>query len=534
MRGTSSIGRIAAVVGLVAAIGLVGWFLLGSTSYTVRAYFLNAGQLVNGNEVQVAGVKVGTVSSLEITDNGQAKVTFTVSDDYAPLSRGTKAAIRQASQSGIANRYVDVQLPEGNKASGKIPDGGVIGIDETTTQVELDELFNTLDPVARVAVQEFFKGQATQYRGKGKQANAGFRYLNPSLSTSSELFRELNRDTPTLVRFLEDSAQLTGALASRRDDLTDLITKFNVTTRALGNKRLELEEVLERFPGFMRTANTTFVNLRSTLDEVDPFVEASKPGAKKLPGFFRELRPFARNARPTLRDLSDIVRKRGEDNDLVELNRTLPPLARVACGTGGPVKGCNGKVKRNGESRRAAFPEISKAFEDGTESAAFFRPYAVDLVGWFDDFSHSGQTDAVTGFSRSQNYVNLFNSVDQDDLDNVFDEILGLNGQIDALETQLGVAPGGIPDLPDPVPPELQAIADDLESTREERAKLLEDVLTPLEDRLDEFKENSRQKQIKRCPGSAEEEAPDGSNVLSEEDQAALNCDESARATGNF
>lgn len=528
------------MAGLLAAIALVGYFFLGSSTYKVRAYFLNAGQLVDGNEVQIAGVKVGTVSNIVITPDGQAEVSLTVNgDEYTPLSRGTRAVIRQVSLSGIANRVVDLQLPEGNKARGKIPNGGFIGIDETTTQVELDELFNTLDPVARVAVQEFFKGQARQYRGQGAAANAGFKYLNPTFSTSSDVFRELNRDTPELVRFLQDSRDLTGALASKRDDLTDLITKFNITTRALGNKRLELQEALARFPGFIRTANTTFVNLRHTLDVVDPFVEASKPAAKKLPTLFRELRPFARNARPTLRDLSQIVRMPGKDNDLVELNRTLPPVARAACGSGDAKDPCqNGKVKRNGETRRAAFPEISKAFEDGAKPAAYFRPYTVDLVGWFDDFSHSGLYDANGGFSRSQNYVNLFNDLDQSDIPDIFGQILDLNSQIDDLETQLGLTPGEeftLPGgLPMPVQDQLQGIANQLNDVRDKRTKLLDDVITPLEDRQDEFLKSSRQKQIKRCPGSAEEPAPDGSNVLSEEDKAFFDCEDSARPTGNF
>lgn len=528
MGATSSLGRVAAVIGLLAVFAALVWvfFLSGATSYTVKAYFLNAGQLVDGSEVQIAGTKVGTVTDLEITPNGQAKVYMELSGEgYTPLPRGTKAVIRQASLSGIANRYVSLQLPEGVIAE-KIPDGGEITIDSTVTQVELDEVFNTLDPVARVAVQEFFKGQARQFKGKGEIANEGFRYLSPSLSTSSELFRELNRDTPTLVRFLEDSANLTTILATRTDELTQLITRFNVTTRALGNRRLELIEVLERFPDFMRLANSTFVNLRGTLDEVDPLVEASKPVARRLPGFFDELRPFARDARPTLRDLSRIVRQKGPDNDLVELNRTFPPLAKAALDP----------QKRNGERRRGALPEITKALNDGAKPASKMRPYYVDLVGWFDDFSHSGGYDAFGPFSRAQQYTNFFNDLPTDGLRGLID----LNAQIDALETQLGLAPGG--ELPGPLggatPTEaeqqLNMIRGNLAEAREARRDLLDDVVTPIDDRVDEFLTQSRQQQVKKCPGSAEEESQDGSNVLSEEDQSFLNCDEDARSVGNF
>ena len=43
----------------------------------------------------------------------------------------------------------------------------------------------------------------------------------------------------------------------------------------------------------------------------------------------------------------------------------------------------------------------------------------------------------------------------------------------------------------------------------------------------------AKRNQFKRCPGAAEEPAPDGSNVLSEAERRTLDCLESARATGN-
>ena len=62
MRSLSAIGRVAAVGALVAAIVLVGLILFaggGVGGYTVKARFLNAGQLVKGNPVQVGGVPGG-------------------------------------------------------------------------------------------------------------------------------------------------------------------------------------------------------------------------------------------------------------------------------------------------------------------------------------------------------------------------------------------------------------------------------------------------------------------------------------------
>src|SRR5919108_4444843 len=304
MRSLSAIGRVAAVGAVIAAIVLVGLILFGGGGlggYKVKAHFLNAGQLVKGNPVQVGGVPVGSVKGIKITDDGQAEVELSIDDDHAPLRRGTRAEIRQFSQSGLANRYVDLKLPP--DSDDEIPNGGVLDTDHTVTQVDLDELYNTLDPETRRSLQGFFKGSAAQWRDMADEANVGFQYLNPALSTSRRLFNELTRDTPLLQRFLVDSSQAVTALAERRDDLASLIGNLNDTTRALGSQKLALAESIGRLPPFMRRANTTFVNLRSTLNEVDPLVEASKPVAKRLGPFLSQARAFAADAEPTVRDL---------------------------------------------------------------------------------------------------------------------------------------------------------------------------------------------------------------------------------------
>ncbi|MEJ7715098.1 MAG: MCE family protein [Thermoleophilaceae bacterium] len=83
----------------------------GGGGYEVTAKFINAGQLVKGNPVQTGGTAIGTVKSIKITDDGQAAIRFSIKEDYAPLREGTRASIRQFSQSGIANRYIDLTLP---------------------------------------------------------------------------------------------------------------------------------------------------------------------------------------------------------------------------------------------------------------------------------------------------------------------------------------------------------------------------------------------------------------------------------------
>jgi phospholipid/cholesterol/gamma-HCH transport system substrate-binding protein len=348
--------------------------------------------------VDIGGVNAGTVKGFEITDRGQVDVELEVGEDHAPLREGTKAVIRQNGLGSPANRYVQLMLPSEDEAGEEIADGGFIPIDKTTTNVELDQFFSIFDRRTRRSLRDFYKGGARQYSGRGADANRGFLYLSPQLAASSRLFEELRHDDKALERFLVDSSRFVTALAERRDDLAPLIANLNATTRALGDEKLALAEVVERLPPFMRQANTTYVNLRSTLDELDPFVEASKPVARKLRPYLAELRPFAREAVPVVRGLDEVVGKRGADNDLLELNRTYPPLEQIALVT----------KERNGEDRRGAFPELNEALRKSAPIVAHGRPYTVDLFGWFDDFSHTGAFDALGSFSRVQTYFNQF------------------------------------------------------------------------------------------------------------------------------
>jgi phospholipid/cholesterol/gamma-HCH transport system substrate-binding protein len=387
------VARVAALGAVIASAVLVALlFFGGGDGYKVTARFLNAAQLVKGNEVQIGGVPAGTVDDIQITSDGRADVTIQIEDKFTPLPVGTRAVIKQRSLSGIANRFVDIQLGDGDGA--KIGDGSVLGEDSTDTAVELDQLFNLFDPVARVAVQDFLQGSRKMIAGRGQQLNRGTKYLNPTLSTGSRLFRELSRDEVLLGQFLEDSSTLVGALAERRSDLTGTVRNLNATFGALRNEKSALAESIDRLPPFMRRANSTFVNLRAALDDVDPLVEASEPVARRLGPFLAQARGLARDAGPTVRDLSVTIRRGGSANDLIEFADSFPALARTALDA----------RRINGARRRGAFPESVEAFKAAAPTIAFGRPYTPDFVGWFDDFSTTGAYDALGGFSRAGVY----------------------------------------------------------------------------------------------------------------------------------
>jgi phospholipid/cholesterol/gamma-HCH transport system substrate-binding protein len=390
--GRSRTARIATIAALgVAAIGIYT-VLFGGDQYKVTAQFENASQLVEGNQVAVAGLRAGSVASIELGPRDTAVVELEIDDEYAPLHEGTIATIRQESLSGIANRYVALQLPADGKGGAEIPDGGELGLGQTVSEVDLDQLFNTLDEPTIGHFKQVVRGFARAYDGTGKATNATFKYLNPFLSSSRRVFSELTADTEAFERLLVDSASLSGALAARSPDLSALVGNLDRMMRALGSENRALASSVGQLPGFMRNANTTFVNTRATLDDLDPLVAASKPVARKLQPFARDLRIFARDAVPAIRDLDGIVRRKGNANDLVELVRLQRPLSKIAVGP----------VSRNGAQRAGALPIAREVLDDSLPLLSFLRPYVTTegISGWFNTFGNSGGHDANGTYAR--------------------------------------------------------------------------------------------------------------------------------------
>src|SRR5215203_5302945 len=117
---------LAAVLVLLAVIAVAIVLFRGDGGYRVTAEFVNAGQLVKGNEVKAGGVAVGSVKDIDVTQDGRAKVT--------------------------------------------------LGIDETDTAVELDEICAMFDERTRKGLQDFFKGSGEMLRGRGKGLRRGVHY----------------------------------------------------------------------------------------------------------------------------------------------------------------------------------------------------------------------------------------------------------------------------------------------------------------------------------------------------------------------
>lgn len=382
--------RLAAIVALAAAAFLVATALVGDDpTHRYKLRFQTAGQLVKGDDVQVGGRRIGSVEAIRLTDDNQAEVRIGL-HEFAPLHEGTRALIRQTSLSGIANRYVALFL--GPNSRRELPDGAVLRADATTTPVDLDQLFATLDAPTRQSLRNVIRGSSRQFTGRGRQANDALRYLNPAVSALHGATAEVVRDQGALEEFVRSSSRVVGALAERREELAALVGNANAATGAIGTENESLARALGSLPRTLRRGTATFADLRGTLDDLDRLVAAAKPATKRLEPFLRELRPLVAGARPTIADLRTLVRRRGPGNDLIDLLLRTPRLERVA----GP-----------------AFGDTIAALRKSTPVLDFARPYTPDLVGLLREVGQAASNyDANGHFARIQPIFNAFSVED--------------------------------------------------------------------------------------------------------------------------
>ncbi len=132
-----------ALVVILIILESVGGFAFFKQGYKLHAYFKNAQELKPGAEVRMAGVRVGNVSSIQLT-NDQVMVTLNLNKDLekkGQVKTDSKATIKFT---GLLGQNC-VAIDFGTSAGAPLGDGQTI---QTQEQADLSALMNKLDDVA--------------------------------------------------------------------------------------------------------------------------------------------------------------------------------------------------------------------------------------------------------------------------------------------------------------------------------------------------------------------------------------------------
>ncbi len=219
----------------------------------------------------------------------------------------------------------------GPNSNPPLDDGATLGLADTTTPVDLDQLFNTFPPRCAAASPSSSRATRSSTPARGKAANDDLQVLRPVAQPHQRLRRRTQRRRAPLRplrRQLEPA--LDGGLRTRRRALQrDLQRQHRLRRDRQPERRLRPQPASCCRRSSAR-ANTTFVNLRAALDDLDPLVETAKPATKDLAPFLAELRPVLSKSVPVFKNLRLTVRRQGFANDAAELLAALPAVQQRA------------------------------------------------------------------------------------------------------------------------------------------------------------------------------------------------------------
>jgi phospholipid/cholesterol/gamma-HCH transport system substrate-binding protein len=255
--GLIGAGVIAALVAGSVAFGSLG---LGDASYS--AEFAQAAGLRTGDEVRVAGMGVGEVTSTRL-DGDRVLVTFHTTTDVK-LGATTHAAIKLATLLG--GRYLELQ-PAG---SGTLPDDR-IPLVNTSVPFDLQNLVQTGTPAVEqldgAKLRESLKVLADDFRGTpdtARKALDGLSRLSDVVTQRQDQISKLISSADSVTKMLDDNkAQLftlmgqadglLKKLLDRRQLITNILSDFKSLTQQLqgllSDNRPQLEPLLKNVGG---------------------------------------------------------------------------------------------------------------------------------------------------------------------------------------------------------------------------------------------------------------------------------------------
>ncbi|MFC6288088.1 MCE family protein [Nocardioides sp. GCM10027113] len=277
---------------LVMTIGNISF--AGSKEF--KAVFSDATGVVEGDDVRVAGVKVGTVKDIEITDRTRALVTFSVEED-TPMTGATNAAIRYRNL--VGQRYISLSQEIGDASP--LEEGATIPVSQTSPALDLTVLFNGFKPL--------------------------FQALSPSdlNQLSYEIIQVFQGEGGTLEGLLAHTASVTQTLAERDQVFGQLIENLNEALDHVGDRDEQLSELIVTFRQFIGGLKKDRQAILGSLDQISAL---SLETADLVDGI-RE--PFVEDIKQLRRAAGNLDRNKAEiDRALQVLPIKLTKVGRTA------------------------------------------------------------------------------------------------------------------------------------------------------------------------------------------------------------
>ena len=396
---------VGALIVIVLAVLVVTASGSGGDAYRVRAIFMNAFSAVPGEDVKIAGVKVGKIDAIDLTKDHRAAVVLDIQrTGFKDFRQDAECTIRP--QSLIGEKFVEcvptAPRPEGAQpapplrkiASGPGKGQYLLPVDHTSQPVDIDLVNNIMRLPFRERLSIILNELGTGVAGQGAALRQAIRNADPALKETDKALAILAGQNRVLSQLAVDSDKIMAPLARERRHVAGFIVNANTTAEATAERSSALSQDIAKFPEFLRQLKPTMAGLGAFAGQATPVLTDLGKAAPNINTFFESLGPFSKEAVPAVDSLGNAL-----DVGRVALVKSKPFIDQL---------NTFGMAANPLSANLDAFLTSTKS-TGGIERLMDFLFYSVASINGYDSDGHYLRADLIVNLCST--YA-LTNSID--------------------------------------------------------------------------------------------------------------------------
>jgi ABC-type transporter Mla subunit MlaD len=375
---------IACVLVAASALVVFGTGADDGGAYRVRAIFMNAFSVIPGEDVKIAGVKVGKVESLDVTPDHKAAVVLRIDrPGFDDFRRDAECSIRP--QSLIGEKFVECTptqpRPEGAQPPPALqriergPGKGqyLLPVSQTSKPIDLDLVNNTLRLPYRERLAIILNELGTGVVGRGEDLRQAIRNADPALKETDKVLQILAEQNRVLADLARDGDRILSPLSRDRAQVADFVSRANTTAQATAERSSDLEQNIAKLPAFLRELRPTMQRLGGLADQMTPVLADLHDQAPSIDRFVEQLGPFSKAGTPALRSLGDTA-----------------DVARPALVKSKPIIEQTGQLAKSAKPVANNLASLTTSLRDtgGIEQLMDWIYYQVAAINGYDEDGH--------------------------------------------------------------------------------------------------------------------------------------------------
>jgi phospholipid/cholesterol/gamma-HCH transport system substrate-binding protein len=380
--------RALAIAGVLLAASALVVFAGGAADdaggYRVRAIFMNAFSVIPGEDVKIAGVKVGKVESLDVTPDHKAAVVLRIDrPGFDDFRADAECSIRP--QSLIGEKFVECTptqpRPDGAQPAPELRriDSGagegqyLLPVSQTSKPVDLDVVSNTLRLPYRERLAVILNELGTGLAGRGGDLRRAIRNADPALKETDKVLKILADQNRALANLARDGDAILAPLARDRARVADFVSQANTTAQATAERSSPLEQSIAKLPAFLRELKPTMQRLGGLADQMTPVLSDLGAQAPAINRFVKQLGPFSKAGLPAVQSLG-----RAAD------------VGRPALVKSKPILEDTGRFASTAKPLANNLAALTTSLKDtgGVERLMDYLFYQVSAINGYDSVSH--------------------------------------------------------------------------------------------------------------------------------------------------